>query len=124
VAAHCEVVLSASDSDTYARQIRPHGTFDVIVIDGPGETRSPCCREALRHLAPGGFVVLDNSDLWPAAAAILRESGLIQVDFTGFAPLGPHAHTTSVFFERGYRFSPCGARQPVKSVAQPVEPWP
>lgn len=120
---NCWIFLSESDPQIYADQIAAHGRLDVIVVDGPGAARPLCCRRALEHLAPGGVVVLDNSDMWPGSAAILRDAGLIQVDLTGFAPLQPHAHTTSVFFDRAYGFRPRGDRQPLKSVAQPSEPW-
>jgi hypothetical protein len=122
--ARCALILSTADADEYANQIQAYGDFDVIVIDGPGPTRPVCCRQAVRHLAPGGIVILDNSDLWPASAAILRDADLIQVDFTGLAPLTVHAHTTSVFFRRDYAFTARGSIQPHKSVAQPAEPWP
>lgn len=124
VPANCEVILSAEAAEEYAAQIESRGEFDVVVVDGPGEARPVCCRQAIRHLTPGGMIVLDNSDLWPESAAIVRKAGLIQVDFTGFAPLQSHAHTTSVFLQRSYAFSPRNGRQPEKSVAQPAEPWP
>jgi hypothetical protein len=122
--AHCELILAKPDAEIFAAQIANRGEFDVIVVDGTGESRPLCCRQALTHLRHGGMIVLDNSDLWPGSAAILRGAGLIQVDFTGFAPLQSHAHTTSVFFSREYRFAPRWPEQPRKSVAQPAEPWP
>ena len=122
--ANCELVLCSSDANAFAAQIDGRGEFDVIVIDGTGESRPLCSRRALSHLKPGGMIVLDNSDLWPGSAAILRSGGLIQVDFTGFAPLQSHAHTTSVFFTRDYGFASRWPEQPRKSVAQPSQPWP
>ena len=122
--ANCTVIFSSPDVDAFANQIDSHGDFDVIVIDGPGPTRPACCKRALEHLRPGGMIILDNSDLWPETAAIPRAAGLIQVDFTGFAPLAVHAHTTSVFLRRDYNFTPRGGLQPHKSVAQPAMPWP
>jgi hypothetical protein len=122
--ANCELILSSAVVTEYAGQLASRGQFDVIVVDGTGESRPACCRAALEHICAGGIIVLDNSDLWPGSAAILREAGLIQVDFTGFAPLQSHAHTTSVFFTRDYRFEPRGHLQPEKSIAQPAEPWP
>jgi hypothetical protein len=121
---HCELILSSPDTETFAAQIANRGEFDVIVIDGTGESRPVCSRQALTHLRQGGMIVLDNADLWPGSAAILRGGGLIQVDFTGFAPLQAHAHTTSVFFSRDYSFASRWPEQPRKSVAQPAQPWP
>jgi predicted O-methyltransferase YrrM len=120
---NCELILSSSDVDVYAGQIRGRDQFDVVVIDGTGESRPMCCRRALEHVRPGGMIILDNSDLWLKSASILRHAGLIQVDFTGFAPLESHAHTTSVFLTRDFNFEPLHGHQPHKSVAQPVDPW-
>jgi hypothetical protein len=119
-----ELILASTDVDSYAKKIVEHGTFDIIVIDGTGETRLACSRLAPRHLNPRGFIILDNSDLWLESAAALRSSDLIQVDFTGLSPLGRHWHTTSLFFSRHYAIQPLGGHQPHKSVAQPANPWP
>jgi hypothetical protein len=119
-----ELIFSSPAVETYAKQIARHGQFDIIVIDGTGDSRLPCCRLAPNHLAPRGFIVLDNSDLWLESAAALRNSNLIQADFTGPAPLSGHWHTTSVFFSRQYAVQPLEAHQPHKSVAQPAKPWP
>ena len=121
--ANCEVIFSPRDPDEYSGQIRTHGRFDVVVIDGTGESRPLCCWRALEHLEPGGMIILDNSDLWLRSASILREAHLIQVDFTGFAPLDSHAHTTSVFLTRDFAFEPLQGQQPHKSVAQPEDAW-
>lgn len=121
---NCDLIFCMPAANEYAAQIDARGKFDVVVVDGPGEPRPACCRHALGALADTWMIVLDDSDLWPESAAILRNAGLIQVDFTGFAPLLPHAHTTSVFLQRGYGFKPRNGRQPEKSVAQPAEPWP
>ena len=98
---------------------------DVIVIDGTGESRAACSRIAITNLRPGGLIILDNSDLWLTSSQIItRDSGLIQVDFTGFAPMNAHCHTTSVYFSRDFNFVPLRRHQPHKSIAQPADPWP
>jgi hypothetical protein len=121
---NAELIFSPRDVETYVNQIAHRGMFDVIVIDGTGESRLPCCRIAPNHLAKRGLIILDNSDLWPESAAALRGAGLIQADFTGLAPLSSHWHTTSVFFSRQYDIQPLNGRQPHKSAAQPAQPWP
>jgi hypothetical protein len=108
--------------------------FDVIVVDGParGRTRLKCCRAALEHLRPGGLIILDNSDWLPESARALRESGLIQVDMTGFAPIVGQTQTTSLFFDRQFVTRPKGSRLPQpgpgaamknwEAISQPAEP--
>jgi hypothetical protein len=122
--ANAELIFSPREVEPYVNQIAQRGMFDVIVIDGTGESRFPCCQVAPNHLTQRGFIILDNSDLWPESAAALRSSGLIQADFTGLAPLSCHWHTTSVFFSRQYAIQPLDGRQPHKSAAQPAKPWP
>ncbi len=79
---------------------------------------------ALLHIKESGIIILDNSDMCLNTAYILRSAGLIQADFTGFAPLSSHAQTTTVFFTRRYDFQPTKGHQPHKSIAQPHAPWP
>ncbi len=121
---NAELILAPDDAESYVTKIAGRGTFDIIVIDGTGESRLPCCQIAPKYLNPKGFIILDNSDLWLESAAVLRNSDLIQVDFTGLAPLSRHWHTTSLFFSRQYAIQPLDGHQPHKSVAQPAKPWP
>jgi hypothetical protein len=78
------------------------GPFDVIVIDGHSRVR--CSQTAANYLRPGGMIVLDNADWFPEAAANLRAAGLLEVSFTGFAPISDFTSTTSIFFERTFDF--------------------
>lgn len=119
-----ELIFGSRDVIDYVRRIEDLGHFDIIVIDGPGESRLSCAQLAPNYVTGNGFIILDNSDLWPNSALALREADLIQVDFTGMAPLNAHWHTTSVFFSRQYAIRPLGGCQPHKSVAQPAVPWP
>jgi hypothetical protein len=120
---NCELVLVGPGVEQYASLINNRNKFDVIIVDGIGESRAACSKAAIPNLRPGGLIILDNSDLWLTSSQILRDSGLIQVDFTGFAPLNVHCHTTSLYFSRDFNFSPLGGHQPHKSSAQPAEPW-
>ena len=88
------------------------GSFDVVVVDSGGY-RYDSAREALAKLAPGGLVILDNSDWHPATAALLKQGGLLQVDMTGFKPCYSHTSTTSLFFHRAFDFPTVAERQPV-----------
>ena len=112
--ANCELILE-TDLFRYVDVIRryPEG-FDVIVVDGAsrGRTRLKCSRVALECLRPGGLIILDNSDWLPESSRVLRESGLIQVDMTGFVPINGHTQTTSLFFHREFVTRPKGSRLP------------
>lgn len=87
--------------------------FDIIVIDG--HWRMECAQAAVGRLAPGGMIVLDNSNWIPEVAEFLRGLDLIQVDFSDFCPDSPHRTTTSLFLSRDFRF-------PTRSLAQPAPP--
>jgi hypothetical protein len=126
LASNCELILATREVEQYSSLIHNKNNeneFDLIIIDGTGESRVACSKAAIPNLRRGGLIILDNSDLWPTSSQILRDSGLIQVDFTGFAPMGVHCHTTSVFFSRDFNFIPLQGYQPHKSVAQPAEPF-
>lgn len=88
------------------------GLFDVIVVDGFGY-RFDSAVQALKKLAPGGFIVLDNADWHPNTAALLKSAGLLQVDMSGFKPCESHTSTTSIFFRRDFDFKTLEQRQPV-----------
>lgn len=86
-------------------------TFDIIVIDG--QRRFDCVQKAMPFLNEGGMIILDNSDWFYLSAAYLREEhGLMQVDFHGFGPINRYTWTTSVFFNKGFKFPLKHGRQP------------
>lgn len=85
------------DRKRYAKAIETvKQRFDVIVIDG--EFRSSCADYATKYIKPTGIIILDNSDWFIKAAEVLREKGLLQVDFSGFGPINYYTWTTSIFF--------------------------
>jgi hypothetical protein len=122
---NCELVFEP-DLARYVDVIRryPEG-FDVIVVDGAsrGRTRLKCSRVALECLRPGGLIILDNSDWLPESSRVLRESGLIQVDMTGFVPIAGHTQTTSLFFHREFVTRPKGARLPMPGPGAADKNW-
>ncbi|MGH9307724.1 MAG: class I SAM-dependent methyltransferase, partial [Vicinamibacterales bacterium] len=112
--ANCTLVLEP-DLDRFVDVItRFPERFDIIVVDGParGQTRLKCAARALECLRPGGLIILDNSDWLPRSARLLRGTGLLQVDMSGFIPLGGHTQTTSFFFDRTCELRPRDGRQP------------
>jgi hypothetical protein len=107
------VVLAPGEPE-YLASIAGRGEFDIVVVDGALDRRK-MAEAAVRHLRPDGMVVLDNSDVWVGAAALLREADLIQVDFTGFAPAVYFEQTTSVFLRPAFRPKPLGRHLPAKT---------
>lgn len=107
----------------YARELtRRAERFDVIVVDGI--ERRACCAAAVAHLAPGGLIILDNSDWHTRCAALLRDARLLEVDFAGFGPVNGYTWTTSLFFHREFAVAHRGERQPqpgIGSLAHPEE---
>jgi hypothetical protein len=98
-----QTLLLAPERGAYVAAVGNEGVaYDVIVIDG--SHRAECARVAIEHLAPGGLVVVDNSD-WEAqrpCGESLRGAGFIQVDFCGFGPINDYRWATSVFFRPGF----------------------
>ena len=90
-------------------------TFHIIVID-PAGNRLACAREAAAKLAKGGFAVLDNSDWYPNASAVLRKAGLIEIDFHDFRPVRHFRSTTSMYLHPDFRPKPKQERLPLTPV--------
>ena len=44
------------------------------------------------------MIILDNSDWLPDSARLLRDADLLQVDMSGFIPIGDHTQTHIVLF--------------------------
>ncbi len=87
--------------------------FDVIALDGLHY--HDCAAAARDLLRPGGLIVFDNADFYPATCALLRERDFLQVDMAGFKPCHVDAQVTSLFFDRAFDVKPRG-RQPLPCV--------
>lgn len=96
-------------------------SFDIIVID-PAANRARCARAAIAKINKGGFIILDNSDWYPNTSRILRDAGLIQVDFHDFRPVHHYRATTTLFLTPEYRAKPRGARLPLNPIGGKVMP--
>ena len=95
---NCQLFFE-DDPESYVGAIdRLDEYYDVIVIDG--QSRELCATHASRRLKSGGFVILDNSDWFPASSQLLRAAGLLEVDFFGFAPSNDATSSTSIYFDR------------------------
>ena len=91
--------------------------YDVIVIDG--KRRAECAATAVKALADGGMIILDDSDRvntsleYVNAIKILRAANLLQVDFYGFCPMNNYTKATSIFFARDFDFDSLYTIQPI-----------
>ena len=96
------------------------GRYDVIVVDG--KRRAECAAAAVQKLAPGGMIILDDSDRintsreYVRAVGTLREADLIQVDFYGFCPMNCYTKTTSLFLTREFDFKSRFPVQPINGI--------
>lgn len=73
----------------------PIQKFDVIVVDG--HLRKEVAALAFEYLAPGGAIILDNSEGYGFYAE-LKERPCRRIDFFGFAPGVTRRHCTSLVF--------------------------
>jgi hypothetical protein len=93
--------------------------YDLIIVDG--KRRRLCAHAALECLAPNGMIVLDNADWYPKTAALLRDAGLIQIDFSGYGPVNNYTWTTSLFLRPGVKLKPRSERMPEPAIASLVQ---
>ncbi len=109
-------IVFIDDEESYVNYIlKKNRKYDLIIIDGLA--RFACAKVAIQCLAKGGLIILDNSDWYPETAKFLRESGLIQVDFTGMGPINYYTWTTSLFLERHINLKARSELQPELGVA-------
>ncbi len=98
-----------ASGDLYLAVLPDGQRYDVIALDGLHY--HDCAAAARGLLNPGGLVVLDNADFYPATCALLRDAEFLQVDMAGFKPCHTDAQVTSLFFDRAFGVKPRG-RQP------------
>ncbi len=82
----------------YAAHIQTTGqTYDFIIIDGMA--RRLCAEFAVRAIAPGGTIILDNSNRsdYDAAFDILGQAGFRQIPFWGLVAGANFMTCTSMF---------------------------
>ena len=91
-------ILFASDKMDYVHSIQASNqVFDIVIVDGMW--RGLCTVEAVKSMKPGGFIIFDNLDWYPASSKFLRENGFLQIDFVGFGPVNTIAWCTSIFLK-------------------------
>ena len=89
-------------------------TYDIVLIDGGDHAAAAI--DALNRLAWGGMVVLHRAERHPAAAHHLRKGDLIEIDFTGFAPLERRPVTTAIFLHRAFDMTARAGHRPLPGV--------
>ncbi len=114
-------VLWRDEGEIYENAIFEDEEFyDVIVVDG--KRREKCCETAVKKLAKGGMIILDDSDRintseeYKKSVVTLKSAGLLQVDFYGFCPMNNYTKTTSVFFSRDFDFKTIADIQPINGI--------
>ena len=91
-------IIFAPDKLDYVNSIKTSNqVFDIVVVDGMW--RGLCTVEAVKSMKPGGFIIFDNLDWYPASSKFLRENGFLQIDFVGFGPVNTIAWCTSIFLK-------------------------
>lgn len=89
----------------YATAIEDQGLYDLILIDGMA--RPSCLYHAFSHVAPGGCIVLDNTNDRPYYLEQTHhlfgdwDSGWEQVKVFGYGPILDYKWETTFFFNRG-----------------------
>jgi len=73
--------------------------FDIIIVDG--RDRVNCCKNSIAALAPGGVIVLDDSERkeYEEAGVLLKEAGFKELSFSGISPGLFYLKATSVFYK-------------------------
>jgi len=80
--------------DDYVKSIRDcDGTFDLIVIDG--RAREACLTEAIKKLAPDGYIIFDNTNRQRYELAI-EGSGMKRKRLTGLTVCLPFPDATDL----------------------------
>lgn len=74
--------------------------FDIIIIDATPDFREDCVSYALKRLAPGGFIILDDSAVYQNSYQKLSEMmNTFPIDFIGLSPMEDIIQTTSFFWD-------------------------
>jgi predicted O-methyltransferase YrrM len=78
----------------------PDGWFKVVLHDG--RARPPCFKHAVRKLAPGGLLILDNAERlhYGSIERTLDDLGWRRRDFSGPAPHNQHFWKTTTWDRR------------------------
>ncbi len=65
------LVILQTDLDRYPSEVEQWGPLDVIIVDGQSDSRINCVKGAIDYVAPGGWLVLDDSNWARLRPAVL-----------------------------------------------------
>ena len=93
-------IIKKTDSTDYANEIKFHGNFDIVIIDG--RWRDQCftvCSEAIK---PETVIIWDNSDReeYTEKKPMLKKLGFKELVFKGVAPATYLFTTTSILYKK------------------------
>jgi hypothetical protein len=94
-------VVHREDARSFVEEIRAHGSFHLVAIDGP--ERAACARVALGALTADGVLVWDDSEREECRAMVgeLARAGFRELPFEGLRPIVPRSSRTSIFYRPG-----------------------
>lgn len=97
--ANARLLVRPSGSAVYAGALAEcHEPPDLVLVDGVD--RAQCIEEALRRLAPGAVLVLDDAERgeYARSVALLKDAGFRAVEFWGLAPGIAAGKCTTIFY--------------------------
>lgn len=94
-------LVQRRDPQGYANEIRLHGFFHLVAIDGVD--RPACARAALETLHPDGVLLWDNAERDDCRRTVpeLFEAGFRELPFEGPLPIVTEFIRTSLFYRPG-----------------------
>ena len=118
-------IILQKETNNFINEIDKFDVFDVIIIDDI--CRDKCAEKAISKISKNGIIIIDNSDRaaefeeYSNATQLLRNFGLIQVDFYGFGPLNDYTWCTSIFFTKNFNFKTLHYQEPYKGIGNITE---
>jgi hypothetical protein len=109
-----EIILAKDESEYINSILNIQKKFYLIIVDG--KYRFQCSKVALDCLDTNGFIILDNSERHPKTAKLLKQSGLIPIDFFGLGPINYYCWTTSIYLKRTVEIQTESNIQPVYGI--------
>ncbi len=91
-----QIVHAVQGTAAYADAVRDGAPWDLVVVDGVD--RNDCLERAVEALAPGGVIVLDDSERPEYRTERLVQRGFRRIDFWGISAGYWYRKCTTVFY--------------------------